>query len=271
MLVYHAFIVACLCFGSVFEWNYYSMVMTYFLFYKNSFALPTSPCLIVFIACACIVSPLVGQCFCPRLYPQIMKSSPMSGNFRTGLWVIKKTAKFKIDRIPMWNKLLPWEVLPARFGGERFQFLFLANFMITLPHFRGALHILETYFEECGTQSDEYYIIGSWITNNALFGWDTNLGWPWFREVFRTAVLESCGFEQGECLFFQMEPALTLPPHNVGFRLMDITKGPMDAECYVDEVPFSFLEQSHPLEVKFRPEMMNKGKSINGTFLTSYY
>jgi hypothetical protein len=267
MIAYHGFIWATLPTASVFEWQYYTVFMTYFMYYKNAFTLPTSPGLIGFLAVVCFIIPVVGQ-LNPRMVPFLMAYRQYSGNWRFGFWVVKKSARHKLDKIPVWNPMCWWEAAPSFVGGERAEYNLLASFMV-VPQFRGVFHILEKYMEESGTRPEEYNFISSPFAANSMFGWDLGVGWCWYRDVVRTAVVESCGFDQGECLWLQPEPVQPLPPHNLAYRLMDVTKGPMDAECYA-EVPYSFLEQSHPLEVKLEPWMMKKGKSINGMFLTTY-
>merc|ERR1712113_1214219 len=69
MCLYHGFIINTLPFASVFEWNYFCIIMAIFLFYPgypgaHTFAFPTSPYLIAFL-CLCSVTLLPTLCpFC---------------------------------------------------------------------------------------------------------------------------------------------------------------------------------------------------------------
>merc|ERR1711966_647796 len=121
--------------------------------------------------------------------------------------------------------------------------------MGVVPQFRGLFSCLEKFFADNRYKVNDFDFIGSFAVSNAVFGWDLAVGWLWYRDCFRTALLDICGFEPGECYVIQVEPSKCLPPYSLRYRLMDMTKGPMDAEIYVD-VPYSKLEDcTHPMEV----------------------
>merc|ERR1711976_801718 len=124
---------------------------------------------------------------------------------------------------------------------------------MVLPQFRGTFSCIENFCAEKGCGANDFYMISAFAASNAIFGWDLAVGWLWFRDCFREAVLDICGFEEGECYFFQMEPVKNLPPHNTRYRLMDVTKGPLDAEVFCD-IPYAELEGTHPMEVHLKPE-----------------
>lgn len=272
MISYHGIIWCTLPMASVFEWQYYTMFMTYFLYSVHTFTFPTSPVLIGFLVVVLVVFPIVGQ-FEPNLVPFLMGYRQYAGNWRLGWWIIKKTAKEskdeKINKIKTYNPIFGWEAAPEAFGGFRSDYLMAASFMV-VPQFRGMFSVLEKFFKDNNYSPDEFYIVNSFGVSNAVFGWDLAVGWLWYRECFRQGVLDICGFEEKECYVLQCEPVRNLPPYNLQYRLMDMKKGPLDAEINVD-IPYSALEGTHPMRVQLEPEQMQRGKSIRGTFLSTYY
>lgn len=261
MIGYHAFIWLTLPFASVFEWQYYCQFMTYFLYARNGFNLPTSPLLLAFLVIVLLVIPVVGQIW-PRLVPFLMAYRQYAGNWRAGFFMVRKSAQPKFDRIKAWN--------PIFYPAGRIEFKLGAPVM-AVPQYRGMFSVFEKFFDDNPRfKPSDFLIVNSFTFSNAVFGWDLQVGWLWFRECFRTAVVDICGLEAGECYVLQIEPVSLLPPYQLTYRLMDLVKGPMEADVFAD-VLYSDLEGTHPMDVHLKPELMRKGKSIRGTFLSTYY
>jgi hypothetical protein len=277
MILYHAIIWLTLPAASVFEWQYYTQIMTYLLYGTAAYnfnvlnhcihdfgigfgmGIPYSPTLRVFLVIVLIVIPVIGQ-INPKLVPFMMAFRQYAGNWRTGWWIVSKEAKTKIEKLVTYNSI---------YRDQGFEYGLAASFMV-VPQFRGIFSVMEKFFEDSGSSPNDFDFIFSFFMENAIFGWGIGLGWMWNRECFREAVVEICGLEPGDCYVLQMEPVSSLPPHTLNYRLMDVAKGPLDAEVYVT-MPYSELEGTHPLECIIKPERMSKGKSIRGTFLSTYY
>jgi len=276
MIAYHAIIWLTLPAASVFEWQYYTQIMTYLLYGVNNFnastavhttviagfgmGIPTSPLLLLFLLTVLIVIPVIGQVE-PKLVPFMMAYRQYAGNWRTGWWIVSKEAKAKIEKIKTYNSI---------YRDQGFEYGLAASFMV-VPQFRGIFSVMEKFFEDSNSSPNDFDFIFSFFMENAIFGWGIGLGWMWNRECFREAVVEMCGLEPGDCYVLQMEPVSSLPPHTLNYRLMDMAKGPLDAEVYVT-MPYSELEGTHPLECIVKPERMStRCNSIKGTFLSTYY
>merc|ERR1712084_128211 len=72
--------------------------------------------------------------------------------------------------------------------------------------------------------------------------------------------------------FIQFEPVRSFACGNYGvkYRCYDVTKGPREAQ-YHGKIPYSELSSGQPMEFHLKPEQMQSGNSINGTFLGTYY
>lgn len=268
MMAYHTFIWSTLPFASVFEWQYYTIFMTYFLYRLHPFAVPTSPLLLVFLIFVLFVLPVVGQ-LRPTLVPFLLAYRQYAGNWRMGTVMLRKGARAKFDKLKTYESIYHWEHAPEGMGGERTSYMTGAPFMV-VPQFRGQFSILEAFFKKTGGREDDFYFIGTFMFVNAVNGWNLGGGWEFNRECWRKAVVEVCGLAPGDMYSLMMEPVENLPPHNLSYRLMDMTKGPLDAEVYAN-VPYEELEGTHPMEVHIKEERIKSGNSIKGMFLDTYY
>lgn len=268
MIAYHSFIWCTLPTASVFEWQYYTIVMTYFLYRLHPIALPTSTPLLVFLTIVLLVLPIVGQ-LRPTLVPFLLAYRQYAGNWRMGTFLLRKSAKAKFDKLKTYESIYYWESAPKEMGGERADFKVMAPAMV-VPQFRGQFSIMEAFFEKTGTHVDDFFIAGSFVFVNAVMGWNLGGGWEYNRECWREAFVEICGLEPGDAYLMQPEPVEALPPYNLAYRVMDMAKGPLDAEVFA-EVPYAELEGTHPLSVHIKPERIRSGNSIRGMFLGTYY
>mmetsp|Transcript_129800 Transcript_129800/g.403711 ORF Transcript_129800/g.403711 Transcript_129800/m.403711 type:complete len:588 (+) Transcript_129800:70-1833(+) len=268
MIVYHAFIWCTLPTASVFEWQYYTIVMTYFLYRLHPIALPTSPLLLAFLAVVLVVLPIVGQ-LKPTLVPFLLAYRQYSGNWRMGSFLLRKSARPKFGRLRTYENIRYWEDAPAAMGGERANYKIAAPFMV-VPQFRGSISAVEALHERLGTHPDDFDGVESFMFINAVMGWNLGGGWEVCRESWREAMVEICGLEPGDMYMVMAEPVEPLPPYYLAFRIMDMAKGPLDAEVFA-RVPYAELEGTHPLSVHIKPERIQSGRSIKGTFLGTYY
>jgi len=268
MIGFHGFIWSTLPTASVFEWQYFSMFMTYFLYHSNEFSLPTSPVLIIFLLVVLLVIPVIGQLE-PCLVAFLMAYRQYAGNWRLGTWVIRKTARPKLEKIKTYNSIFWWEQAPPEMGGDHAEYQLLSSFAV-VPQFRGMFSVWEKFEADNNASDKDFYFINSFSFGNAVLGWDLGIGWLTYRECFRTALVEMCGLEVGDMYFIQCEPVKNVAPYMLSYRMIDICKGPLDAEVYAN-IPYGDLEGTHPMEVYLKPEALKKGKSIRGTFLSTYY
>lgn len=269
MIAYHSLIWCTLPTASVFEWQYYTIVMTYFLYRLHPVTLPTSPLLVAFLAIVLVVFPLVGQ-LKPTLVPFLLAYRQYAGNWRMGSVLLRRSAKAKFDKLKTYESIYFWEHAPPEMGGERADFKFMAPFMV-VPQFRGQFSIMEAFFQKTGTSIDDFWVSGTFMFTNAVMGWNLGGGWEINRECWRKALVEICALEPGDMYLLMAEPVEPLPPYNLAYRLMDMAKGPLDAEIFA-RVPYAELEGKDPLAVHIKPERIQSGgSSIKGTFLDTYY
>eukprot|EP00929_Paragymnodinium_shiwhaense_P039526 TRINITY_DN20743_c0_g1_i2.p1 TRINITY_DN20743_c0_g1~~TRINITY_DN20743_c0_g1_i2.p1 ORF type:complete len:567 (-),score=54.49 TRINITY_DN20743_c0_g1_i2:571-2271(-) len=269
MIAYHAFIWCTLPTASVFEWQYFTMIMTYFLYGLHPLAFPTSsPFLVAFLVVVLLVFPVVGQ-LKPTLVPFLLAYRQYAGNWRMGMMLLRRKSKAKFERLKTYESIYFWEHAPKEMGGERAQFITFAPFLV-VPQFRGVFSIMEAFFEQTNTSTDDFWLVLQFPFVNAVMGWNLGGGWEINRECWRNAMVDICGLEPGDMYMVMCEPVEALPPYNLAYRVMDMAKGPNDAEVFA-EVPYCELEGTHPLKVAIKPERIRSGKSIKGLFLDTYY
>jgi len=269
MICYHLFIASTLPAASVFEWQYYCMVMSYFLYAKHYFHFPTSPGLLAFLSVVLIIFPVVGQ-LNGKLVPFLMGYRQYAGNWRMSWIFLKRDAKHKLKKIKTWSNPVLADLIPPEQGGPD-ALLDMVGQFVTVPQFRGLFSILEAYEKSSGQSLRDYEFIPTGVFFNSTNGWELAVGWLNFRECWRNSILDICGFEPNEFLVAQMEPVSALPPHMSEYRLMDIVKGPMDAEVHAN-IPYHELEGPSAMDIYLKPERIStRCKSIRGTFLDTYY
>mmetsp|Transcript_160231 Transcript_160231/g.509996 ORF Transcript_160231/g.509996 Transcript_160231/m.509996 type:complete len:573 (+) Transcript_160231:56-1774(+) len=268
MTLYHAFIVATLPTASVFEWQYYCIYTNMFLYGHHNFSIPSSPGLIVFLLVALFIIPIIGHIW-PQLVPFLMAYRQYAGNWRMGVWIVRKSAVQKLLRIKTYNGLLWFDEAPPELGGARADYSLLATFM-EVPQIRGVPSMLEKFLEDEQASPDDFVFLNTIAVCNAMFGWDGAVGWTSMRECMRQGILDVCGFSPKEAYWLMIQPSSILPPHIVKYQLVDVTKGPQDAEVFI-EVAYQELEGTHPIEVYLDRSKMKRGNSIKGTFLSTYY
>jgi len=268
MIAYHSFIWSTLPTASVFEWQYYTMYMTYFLYRLHPMALPSSPPLLVLLAFVLLGLPVVGQ-LRPSLVPFLLAYRQYAGNWRIGTVLLRKSAKHKFDKLKTYESIYWWKAAPPELGGEHAYYKFMSP-LISVPLFRGMIPIVEAFLEKTGADIDDFWEVPTMTFITSVNGWNLGGSWEICRECWRHAVVEVCGLERGDMYLLMGEPAGILPPYTVGYRVMDMVKGPLDAELFAS-VPFSELEGTHPVQVRIKPERIQSGRSIAGTFLDTYY
>ena len=101
-------------------------------------------------------------------------------------------------------------------------------------------------------------------------GWNLGGGWEFNREYFRKAFVETCGLNPEKVYLVMMEPAQGLPPFELVYRMLDMTKGPFDIEVFA-ETPYDEFVGAHPLEASIEPERTTSGMTITGTLRDTYF
>lgn len=282
MMSYHLVIISCVPFASVFEWNYYCVFITIALFRERGAAiLPTSPGLLGLLAVVSVIIPAIGQAV-PSLVPFLIAYRPYMGNWRMSWIVIHNSALPKHRKLKTWASPLEVEQAQpyARFmrqqgwqGAAMMEQVnyFVLGLLLFAPSLRLTVPVVEALLKERNWDVDDITIGFSETWQNQVFGWSLGTGWLQTRECFREALVDCCGFNEGEMYLIQIEPASPLN-RKVFYRCMDVAKGPLDTTIH-GAVPFSQLSDSKAFaDLKLTPEQMQHGgKSIRGTFLDTYY
>jgi len=283
MIAYHAFIGMCMPFASVFEWNWFCVIVAYYMFCLNEFSLPTSPLLQAFLFIVLVVIPIIGQLY-PTLVPFLLAYRPYAGNWRFQWYVLHKDALPKHQKLKTWED--PFVASNARwmyswFGSwgqksmqliSRFDYFFTAS-VLYVPAYRPLISVLERLCEENGWKWDDVYCSFSEPYQNQVFGWSLGTGWIAARECTREAFNSICKFSKAEMYFIQFEPSQPFPcgkDHVVQFRCFDVTEGPENAQIH-GAVPYAQLADSQPADLHLSAAQLLRGKSIRGTFLSTYF
>ncbi|CAE7821468.1 unnamed protein product [Symbiodinium sp. KB8] len=119
------------------------------------------------------------------------------------------------------------------------------------------------------------------VASEQVFGWSLGTGWIATRECTREAFNTICKFEKAlpgyhkaEMYFVQFEPCKPLPygeeHHVVQFRCFDVTEGPENAQIH-GAVPYAQLAACQPAGLYLSEAQTQRGRSINGTFLSTYF
>jgi len=285
MCLYHCFIINTLPFASVFEWNYFCIIMAIFLFYPgvHTFAFPHSHGLIAFLSVVSFAVPLLGN-IAPNIVPFLVSYRPYMGNWRFAFYVCHKKAADKHKKLKSWEN--PWTEENGKWfygllGGigkqgfeamEQWNYILGASLMY-VPGYRAFVPIMEKLCEDNGWDINDVLWSHSEPYQNQIFGWSLGTGWIAARECVRQAYNEICNFDEKEMYFIQFEPCSTFACGNYGvqYRCFDVTKGPTDAQ-YHGKVPYKELSEGQPMEFQLKPDQIQcGGNSIKGTFLGTYY
>jgi len=87
------------------------------LWASHNFSIPSSPGLIVFLLVALFIIPIIGHIW-PQLVPFLMAYRQYAGNWRMGVWIVRKSAVQKLLRIKTYNGLLWFDEAPLELGGS---------------------------------------------------------------------------------------------------------------------------------------------------------
>jgi hypothetical protein len=280
MILYHLFICATDN-GLLWQWNLKSIVNTGLLFFFKDFSFPADHYEATFVIVMCVAPALLGSCF--RLFvPTFLGHFEGTWNHRDGIILVRKSAlgnlkKLKAYLNPLYPPFLPQDcggksgspehtyMLLARLGGA-----WNAGNNHCLPTWRGLIAILEKWFSDTGFSPDDFVCIPALVFNNAVLGGEYRMGWLWFRECYRTALLDVCEFQQNEFYIVQTEPVHVMPPYVVQYRIFDVSQGPLKADISAT-VPYEVLEENNSCDIYLQPEWVGNERSIRGTFLSTYY
>merc|ERR1712217_206047 len=186
-----------------------------------------------------------------------------------GQFLVKQSAKAKLKKLRSYESLFSWDSEPVATGGDKKEYQRAASLMV-VPQFRGYISIIEKLAKDTKFKENEFCLLNSFTFINAIMGWNLGGGWEFNRECFRKAFVEICGLDPGDVYLVMMEPAQFFHPYKLAYRVMDMTKGPLNAEVFA-EVPYEELVGTHPLEVNIAPERIASGMSIAGSFLDTYF
>jgi len=161
VLLFHSYIISQTPIASVFEWNIYSMLMTYYLFGGEApleWPKRVSPILRSFLLTAILIVPTIGQ-LCPSRVPFLMAYRPYAGNWRAMWFVMSKAAVSKLRRLKTFASPLPGENAMALVGSEpRYEehFDYIANASgMCFPGYRPLPSIVEALMEKEGWGADD--------------------------------------------------------------------------------------------------------------------
>jgi len=280
MILYHFFICATDN-GLLWQWNLKTVVNTVLVFGFNDFSFRADPCQTTFVMLVCVAPAIFGSCF--RLFvPTFLGHFEGTWNHRDGILFVRKGAIGKLQKLkaylnPLYPPMLPQEcggrpsssedayMLLARLGGA-----WNAGNNHCLPTWRGLIAILEKWFSDTGFSPDDFVCIPALVFNNAVLGGEYRMGWLWFRECYRTALLDVCEFQPNEFYIVQTEPVHLMPPYVVQYRIFDVSQGPLKADISAT-VPYEVLEDNSSCDIYLQPEWVGSERSIRGTFLSTYY
>jgi len=286
MCLYHGFIINTLPFASVFEWNYFCIIMAIFLFYPtvNTFAWPTSTALVCFLTVVSCIVPLLGNIF-PNVIPFLVAYRPYMGNWRFNFYVCHKSGLEKHKNLKTWEN--PWTEENGKwFYGmlgsigkqgydamEQWPYIFGASLMY-VPGYRAFPSIMEKLVEDNGWDLDDVLFSHSEPYQNQVFGWSLGTGWLCARDCTVEAYQKICNFDEKQMYFVQFEPCSTFAfaseGYGVKYRCFDVMKGPEHAQ-YHGRVAYSELSATQPMEFYLKPEQMQEGNSVKGKVLGTYY
>jgi len=240
--------------------------------------------LVSFLTLVSFIVPLMGNMF-PCLVPFLLAYRPYMGNWRFSWYVCHKKADDKHKRLKTWES--PWTedggmwfynlLGKDKLGKQGYDAMeqwpyYISALLMYVPSYRSFTPIFEKLLEDNGWDLDDVHFSFSEPYQNQVFGWSLGTGWIAARECVREAYNEICKFDEKEMYFVQFEPMSTFACGNYGvkYRCFDVTKGPSDAQ-YHGTIPFSDLSSCQPMDFHLKPEHIESGNSIKGTFLGTYY
>lgn len=279
---YHLFIISLMPFASVFEWQYYMILMTKYLFVDRQFVLPDqiSPFLATFCLVNLVMIPIVGHIF-PKAIPFLIAYRPYAGNWRWNFVLFTKQAGLKLTKLrtasppaylnPVSDGLKkvmsPEEV--DRFATQMPDQGAYASCFI--PAYRVLPSVVERLMTQMHWSSSDFRVVPQEPFQNNVSGFSLGQGWTMTRDVWRNGFQHVCQFEQGECFFIQVEP-VGLFSDVVEWRCFDVTVGPTDAIMHGKLKYKELMDVNKVSEFQLRDDQVQHGgTSVKGMFLTSYY
>eukprot|EP00949_MAST-11_sp_MAST-11-sp1_P003960 g3960.t1 len=209
----HIFILSMTPFASVMEWNVLCIYLSVALFSSGSsesgfggysmaelrtgFAeMPAlHQCLLPLLL---FLIPVFGQLY-PKLVPFLAAYRPYAGNWRFSWHIVDAKAKHKLRKLRTLESIFVSENAGFLMGSDSWYLEdFASGSMITFPHFRPLVPIVEWLEKRMGWKhSDDYLTLYNEIFLNAACGWCLGTGF-YVKPGFHDALRETCGFEEGE-------------------------------------------------------------------------
>jgi len=225
---FHCFIISMLPFASVFEWNFFCIFLSIFLFGANDFQISRdvtglSYLMFAFLAVVCFAIPLVGQ-LKPDLVPFLLAYRPYTGNWHF-TWLIfperKKVLK-KLKTLKTLDSPVVQDDIEKIFGKELAPYYkyFLHAQLTHYPNFRGVIPVCEQLIKENGWKVPELHLEMQLEWANPILGWCLGNGWLVQKSTMK-AMQDICKFEKQECYILRVH-ALGLFERNVRWSLTDL-------------------------------------------------
>lgn len=224
---FHCYIISQTPFASVFEWNIYSILMGWYLFREGVQVPKLSPALVGFLCSFLVALPVYGQLY-PDKVPFLMAYRPYAGNWRFMWCVLAKSAVSRFKRLKTIDSPLASDRIMALAGDEHgykehIEYM-MNNAMLIFPNYRALPGIVDELNTRNGRTIDDVHVTPHVPFENYVLGWSLGIGWSVYRDSFRAAVQQVCGFQAGDCYFVQFEP-MGLMDRTMHWRAIDVSSG----------------------------------------------
>ena len=107
-------------------------------------------------------------------------------------------------------------------------------------------------------KTDDYITLFNEIFLNAVTGWTLGTGY-YVNGAYFKAIVDTCGFEEGECFVAVFEPQ-SIMDHTAEWHLVDITNP--DKKIYHGKMAYAELEQLQPCDMTVK--MFENGSILKG-------
>ena len=208
----HIFILSMTPFASVMEWNVLCIYLSVALFSSGSSESGFGGYSMAELRTGFAEMPALHQCLLPlllflipvfgQLYPKLvpfLAAYRPHRNWRFSWHIVDAKAKHKLRKLRTLESIFVSENASFLMGSDSWYLEdFASGSMITFPHFRPLVPIVEWLEKRMGWKhSDDYLTLYNEIFLNAACGWCLGTGF-YVKPGFHDALRETCGFEEGE-------------------------------------------------------------------------
>ena len=276
-LAFHCYILSMTPFASVMEWNVFCIYNVLSLFseqyspdgftgYSLSTFIPEvfygiDFYLRFFLVIVLFVVPLYGNIY-PKNVPFLTAFRPYAGNWRFTWHIVSNKAKEKLRKLRCLEGIFITENAKLLWGGNphfcsQFEDYFSGN-MVFFPHFRPLIPMIEKLEKRMKWKTDDYVTLFNEIFLNAVTGWTLGTGY-YVNGAYFKAIVDTCGFEEGECFVAVFEPQ-SIMDHTAEWHLVDITNP--DKKIYHGKMAYAELEALQPTDMT--KKMFENGSILKG-------